>query len=58
MAEKIYYGDYLSCFGKMRNVLNDYTDISLDEADAEYNKSKAALRMISVNSILIFIVIL
>ena len=57
-AEKIYYGDYLGCFEPMREILNSYTDISLSEAETEYNTSKSSLNLIAVNSIVIFLIIL
>jgi methyl-accepting chemotaxis protein len=57
-AEKIYFTEYLDCFEHMREILNNYTDISLDEAKTEYNASKASLQMIVINSVVIFIVIL
>jgi methyl-accepting chemotaxis protein len=57
-AEKIYYGDYLNCFERMRDILDKYTDISLNEADIEYNTSKESLRVIVITSITVFIIIL
>jgi methyl-accepting chemotaxis protein len=57
-AENVYYTQYLDCFEKMRTILNNYTDISLDEAKKEYDNSTSSLRLIAINSIAIFIIIL
>ncbi len=58
LADKLYYGEYLECFEKMREMLNNYTDVSLAEAETEYLSSKDALKYIVINSLIIFIVIL
>jgi methyl-accepting chemotaxis protein len=57
-AEKIYYDEYLNCFESMRSMLNNYTDVSLEEAETEYNTSKHALQLIVINSVVIFVVIM
>jgi methyl-accepting chemotaxis protein len=57
-ASKIYYNQYLNIFEDMRNVLNDYTDISLEVAEKEYQASRASLKVIVINSVAIFVVIL
>lgn len=58
IADKLYYGEYLECFEKMREMLNNYTDVSLAEAETEYLSSKDALKYIVINSLIIFLVIL
>lgn len=58
VADKLYYGEYLECFEKMREMLNNYTDVSLAEAETEYISSKDALKYIVINSLIIFLVIL
>lgn len=57
-AERKYYDQYLGCFDTMREILNNYTDISLKEAEDEYLTSKASLSGIVITSIVIFVVIL
>jgi methyl-accepting chemotaxis protein len=57
-AERVYYEKYVTCFEEMRNILNDYTDVSLEEAEKEYNGSKHSLSVIVINSFIIFFVIL
>jgi methyl-accepting chemotaxis protein len=57
-ASKVYYDQYLPVFEEMRNTLNDFTDVSLDEAEKEYQMSKASLKVILINSIAIFGLIL
>lgn len=57
-AEVVYYTQYIEHFEKMRSVLNNYTDISLSEAEQEYNTSKSSLRYIVINSIAIFVIII
>lgn len=57
-AEKVYFNQYLVCFEQMREILNNYTDISLAEAESEYQDSKSSLNNIVVNSVVIFVVIL
>jgi methyl-accepting chemotaxis protein len=57
-AAKIYYYQYLDIFEEMRSILNQYTDISLSEAEHEYLKSKESVHSIVVYSIVIFLTIL
>lgn len=57
-AEKFYYNEYLVSFEKMREILNNYTDLSLSEAEKEYNLSISSIRYIVVTSLSIFLIIL
>lgn len=57
-ASRLYYEQYIVVFEDMRNVLNDYTDVSLDVAEKEYQSSKASLKVIVATSLSIFIIIL
>lgn len=57
-ATKLYYEQYIVVFEDMRNVLNDYTDVSLDIAEKEYQSSKASLKVIVTTSLTIFAIIL
>jgi methyl-accepting chemotaxis protein len=57
-AEDVYFKKYVECFNVMREQLNSYTDVSLDEAEKEYNNSISSLKLIVFYSVVIFLVIL
>lgn len=57
-AENIYFGVYSENYEKMRDALDQFTGISLSEAEMEYNNSQSALNGIALNSFIIFCIIL
>lgn len=60
-AERIYYSSYDSTFEAMRNIMNDFTEMSLANADKFYQESNSIASRINTNSIaasLITIIIL
>jgi methyl-accepting chemotaxis protein len=57
-AEKIYFNRYLDIFEQMRSILNNYTDLSLEQAESEYQASKLSISNILLNSFIIFALIL
>jgi methyl-accepting chemotaxis protein len=57
-AEELYYSVYMDNFEKMRDALDQFTGISLEEAELEYNNSQTALNRIAINSFIIFLIIL
>lgn len=57
-AEVIYFGVYSENYEKMRDALDQFTGISLTEAETEYNNSQSALNGIAINSFIIFCIIL
>jgi methyl-accepting chemotaxis protein len=57
-AEDIYFKQYVDCFESMRGELNNYTDLSLAEAEKEYNDSVKSLKEVVITSFSIFFIIL
>ncbi|HEX2936419.1 MAG TPA: methyl-accepting chemotaxis protein [Bacteroidales bacterium] len=57
-AENIYFGIYAGNYEKMRSALDQFTEVSLSEAELEYNNSQSALTGIAINSFIIFCIIL
>lgn len=55
-AERIYYSSYDSTFEAMRNIMNEFTDLSLENADKEYihTAEMARLYLILASSLNIF----
>ena len=56
-AEEIYFGQYASAFQAMRNAMDSFTGISLENAESSYNASIALSERIMAGSILITIII-
>ena len=57
-VKAIYFGEYSKTFDEMRGTMDQFTTISLDNAEASYNASVAISDKILVNSIVITILII
>ncbi len=52
-ASKIYYSSYDSTFEAMRTIMNEFTEMSLANAERYYNDSKAVGKRVLINSLAI-----
>ncbi|MGE0078169.1 MAG: methyl-accepting chemotaxis protein [Bacteroidales bacterium] len=57
-AREIYFGEYAGAFQAMRDAMDKFTGISLDNAEKSYNESISASGKILANSIIITFVII
>ncbi|BDX39640.1 chemotaxis protein [Tenuifilaceae bacterium CYCD] len=58
LAKDIYFGEYAIAFQAMRDAMDQFTGISLDNAEKSYNESISASAKILANSIIITILII
>lgn len=57
-SAKIYYGEYLEVFEKMRGAMDELTNVMLEETEKNYNDSMAAYsRVLSTLAVVLFAVI-
>jgi methyl-accepting chemotaxis protein len=54
-ASRIYFSDYSSSFGKMREAMNTLTDASLKSAEDDYNSAMTSFRRVLINTAIIII---
>lgn len=58
LAKDIYFGEYAIAFQAMRDAMDQFTGVSLDNAEKSYNESISASAKILANSIIITILII